>query len=135
MDIKAFEYLLEGYKAYNASLDNNYGNVVVDLPPISPEFPLTIVTEARNVALSTYSTCYERVASVGYRVDIWAQDKGNVSRLTIARTIAEQADEFFTTIGLMRVSFNANSLSDEGGSYHIILTYSGNLDETRRRFI
>ena len=135
MDIHAFEQLFTAYKEYNNDLADNYGNEIVDLPPINPEFPLTIFSEIRNVANAQYHSCYERVASVGYRVDIYAKDKGKFSRLQIAREIAEQADTFFTLCGLNRVSFNGNALSDEGGTYHIIMTYSGNLEEYRRRFI
>lgn len=134
MDVHAYKDLYNSYEAYNDSLENNYGNIVTDLPPNRPELPITVFSEVRNVA-TAFNSCFGKVASVGYRVDIFAQDKGEISRIDIAREIAQQADEFFTALGLQCTSFNANALYDEGGTYRIMLVYSGNLDESRRRFI
>lgn len=135
MDILAYEYILENLKAYNASLSQNYGNTVVATPPSNPTYPLTVFDEIRNVANTTYNTCFERVASVGYRADIYAKTKGNITKQIIARKIAQEVDNYLTSIGLTRISFNISELENDSSIYHIIITYSGNLHENRRRFI
>ena len=135
MDILTYEYLLQGLKDHNERATKNYGNTVVRLAPTEPKYPLTILREIRNSA-TNYNSCYERVSSVGYRADIYAKNKGNITRDIVARTIAQQVDEYLSGVGLTRVSKNENELIDEQGTYyHIILTYSGNLQENRLRFI
>lgn len=135
MDILAYEYMLQGLKDYNATIEQNYGNVVVSTPPTNPTYPLTVFDEIRNVANPNYNSCYERVASVGYRADIYAKTKGSVSKQIIARRIAQEVDRYLTNVGLTRVSFNVSELENDSSIYHIIITYSGNLHENRRKLI
>lgn len=135
MDILAYEYMLQGLKDYNATIEQNYGNVVVTTPPTNPTYPLTVFDEIRNVANPNYNSCYERVASVGYRADIYAKTKGSVSKQIIARRIAQEVDRYLTNVGLTRVSFNVSELENDSSIYHIIMTYSGNLQEFRRKLI
>ena len=135
MDIFAYDYMLQGLKDYNATIEQNYGNVVVATPPTNPTYPLTVFDEIRNVANPNYNSCYERVASVGYRADIYAKTKGSVSKQIIARIIAQEVDRYFTNVGLTRVSFNVSELENDSSIYHIIMTYSGNLHENRRNLI
>ena len=135
MDILAYDYMLQGLKDYNATIEQNYGNVVVATPPTNPTYPLTVFDEIRNVANPNYNSCYERVASVGYRADIYAKTKGSVSKQIIARRIAQEVDKYLTNIGLIRVSFNVSELENDSSIYHIIMTYSGNLHENRRKLI
>jgi hypothetical protein len=135
MDILAYEYILQGLKEYNKKRGKPRGNVVVSEPPTEPTYPQTILKEIRNVANPLYNTCFDRVASVGYRADISAKTKGNVSKQTIAREIAQFVDEYLTAIGLTRISFNVNELENDGEIYHITMTYSGNLHENRRNLI
>ena len=135
MDILAYEYMLQGLKDYNATIEQNYGNVVVATPPTNPTYPLTVFDEIRNVANPNYNSCYERVASVGYRADVYAKTKGSVSKQIIARRIAQEVDRYLTNVGLTRVSFNVSELENDSSLYHIIITYSGNLHENRRNII
>ena len=135
MDIFAYDYMLQGLKDYNATIEQNYGNVVVATPPTNPTYPLTVFDEIRNVANPNYNSCYDRVASVGYRADIYAKTKGSVSKQIIARRIAQEVDKYLTNIGLIRVSFNVSELENDSSIYHIIITYSGNLHENRRKLI
>jgi hypothetical protein len=135
MDILAYEYMLQGLKDYNATIEQNYGNVVVSTPPTNPTYPLTVFDEIRNVANPNYNSCYERVARVGYRADIYAKTKGSVSKQIIARRIAQEVDKYLTNVGLTRVSFNVSELENDSSIYHIIMTYSGNLHENRRNLI
>ena len=135
MDILAYEYMLQGLKDYNATIEQNYGNVVVATPPANPTYPLTLFDEIRNVANANYNSDYDRVASVGYRADIYAKTKGSVSKQIIARRIAQEVDRYLTNVGLTRVSFNVSELENDSSIYHIIITYSGNLHENRRKLI
>lgn len=135
MDILAYDYMLQGLKDYNATIEQNYGNVVVATPPTNPTYPLTVFDEIRNVANPNYNSCYERVASVGYRADIYAKTKCSVSKQIIARRIAQEVDRYLTNVGLTRVSFNVSELENDSSIYHIIITYSGNLHENRRNLI
>lgn len=135
MDIKAYEYMLQGLKDYNAQVGAPYANVVVAYPTTNTTYPHTVFDEIRNVANPNYNGCYERVASVGYRADIYAKTKGNVTKQTIAREIAQYVDIYLTNIGLTRVSFNVSELENDSSIYHIIMTYSGNLHENRRNLI
>lgn len=135
MDILAYEYMLQGLKDYNATIEQNYGNVVVATPPTNPTYPLTVLDEIRNVANPNYNGCFERIASVGYRADIYAKTKGSVSKQIIARRIAQEVDRYLTNVGLTRVSFNVSELENDSSIYHIIMTYSGNLQEFRRKLI
>ena len=135
MDILAYDYVLQGLIDFNQKADKNYGNLVVPYPTKDPTFPLTVFAEIRNTANPLYNATHEKVASVGYRADIFAKTKGKVDKQTIAREIAVIVDEYLTNIGLTRISFNLEELVNDASIVRIILTYSGNLQETRRRFI
>ena len=135
MDILAYENLYNGLKDYNDSVKENRGNTIVKTPPKNPEYPLTILSEIRNVANTSYNSNFDRVASVGYRVDIYAKKKGNITKDTIAREVAYLVDKYLTGVGLTRISFNISELVNDSSIYQIIMTYSGNLHENRRKFI
>ena len=135
MDILAYEYILQGLKDYNNQLGSPYGNVIVPYPTTDTTYPHTVLAEIRNVSNASYDTCYDRVASVGYRTDIYAKTKGNVTKQIIARKIAQEVDNYLANIGLRRVSFNVSELENNGSIYHIIMTHSGNLHENRRKLI
>ena len=138
MDIETYKHIYNGLVALNKKTKPNYNNTVLDSPPFFGEsekisFPITIFEEIRNTSTG-YNSCYERVASVGYRVDILAQDKGKYSKLDIARELAQMVDSYLCAIGLSRVSYNSDLLM-QGTTYHIVMTYTGNLLENRRKFI
>ena len=135
MDILAYEYLFDGLKDLNEKAGKPRGNSVVHYPPSKPTFPLTVFDEIRNVANPSYNTCFDRVSSLGYAARIYAKTKGNVDKQTIAREIALMVDEYLTNCGLTRISYNANESVNDNSIYEIILTYSGNLHENRRKFI
>jgi hypothetical protein len=135
MDILAYEYVYQGLKNYNDSMSKNHGNTIVKTPPTNPTYPLTVFSEIRNVANLSFNSCFERVASVGYRADIYAKTKNKITKDTIAREIAKLVDEYLSNIGLLRISFNISELVNDNSIYHIIMTYSGNLHENKRKFI
>lgn len=136
MDIIVYENILNSLKAYNNELPENYGNVVVAYPTIQTTFPYTVFDEIRNVVNPRFKSCYDKVSSLGYRVDIYAKTKGNINKQTIARKLAQDIDKFLTNcVGLTQVSWNNNELVNDASIYHIILTYSANLHENRRNII
>lgn len=138
MDIEVYDIILEDLKKYNDSLEKNYGNVVLSYPSIRPTYPYTVFDEIRNVANRHFNTVYDKVSSMGYRVDIFAKTKGSISKKTIARKLMKDIDDFLTnTVGLLQVSYNDNNngLENDSSIFHIILTYSANLHENRRRFM
>lgn len=135
MDIETYPLLLDGLKEYIGSLEKNYGNTVLAYPTIKPTYPCTVFDEIRNIANASYNTCHDRVASVGYRVDVFAKSKGRLTKQDITREIARQVDKYLTSVGLLRVSFNASELENDSSVYHIIMMYSATLFENRRKFI
>jgi hypothetical protein len=135
MDILAYEYLKEGLKAYNDKNGKPYGNAIVGKAPKTPTYPLTIFNEIRNVSTDLNSD-YERVASVGYSVKIEAKNKGTkVENQTVARELAAFVNRYLECYKLKRISYNENQSVNDDSIYEIIMTYSGNLHENRRKFI
>lgn len=135
MDVLAYEYLKEGMIAYNEENGKPYGNAVVGKAPKTPTYPLTIFNEIRNVANASFNTIADRVGSMGYSVRIEAKDKGKVSNQTIAREIAQFINRYLEHFNLLRISYNENTSVNDDSIYEIIMTYSGNLHENRRKFI
>lgn len=136
MNINIYEELLECLTAYNNDHnDENYGNTVVPFANSKPTFPLTIFDEIRNMP-TRYNSCHDKVSSLGYKVEIYAKTKGNITKQTIARKIAKLMDDFLSGIvGLKQVSFNANPLINDASIYQIIITYENSYHENRAKFI
>lgn len=134
MDILAYEYLKEGMEKYNEDYGKPHGNAVVGKAPKTPTYPLTIFNEIRNVS-TDLNSCHEKVASVGYSVKIEAKNKGKVSNQTIAREVAQFINNYLEYFNLKRISYNENTSVNDDSIYEIIMTYSGNLHENRRKFI
>ena len=135
MDILAYEELKQGLKEYNDALGKPRGNVIVSYSTANTTYPHTVLTEIRNVANPSFNSDFDRVASVGYSVRIYAKTKGNITKQQIAREIAQMVDKYLTNCHLTRVSYNANESVNDNSIYEIIMTYSGNLHENRRKFI
>lgn len=136
MDIKVYEDIINGLAEYNNNLSKNYGNVIVPYPTTNPTYPYTVFDEIRNVADRSFHGCHDKVASLGYRLDVYAKTLGQVQKQKIARELAQKLDEFLTnTVGLLQVSWNVENIENEASIYHIIITYTANLHENRRRII
>jgi hypothetical protein len=135
MDILAYEYLFDGLKDFNEKSGKPRGNAIVHYAPEKPTYPLTVFDEIRNIANPSYNTCFDRVSSTGYVARIYAKTKGKVDKQTIAREVAQMVDKYLTYCGLLRISYNANESVNDNSIYEIIITYSGNLHENRRKFI
>lgn len=135
MDILTYEFLKEGMIKYNDDNGKPYGNSIVGYAPKTPTYPLTVFDEIRNISNSAYNTCFERVSSLGFSVRISAKTKGKIDKQTIAREIAQFIDRYLTAFNLTRISYNANPSVNDDSIYEVIMTYSGNLHENRRKFI
>lgn len=135
MDILTYEYLKDGLENYNEKYGKPYGNAVVGKAPKNPTYPLTIFNEIRNVATDINSVA-DRVASTGYSVKIEAKNKGTkIDNQTIAREVAQFVNRYLEFFNLKRISYNENTSINDNSIYEIIMTYSGNLHENRRKFI
>lgn len=136
MDIQVYENVFDGLVEYNEKIGKPYNNTVAHFETAKPQYPLTIIEEIRNVANRSYNTCYDRISSIGYKIDVYAKTKGAISKQTIAREIAHKVDKYMTDyVGLSRISYNVEEIGTDKAIFHIIMTYSGNLHENRRKFI
>jgi hypothetical protein len=96
---------------------------------------LIMISEIRNTANPSYNTPFERVASIGFSVDIYAQSQGDISKKTIARELAKLADEYMSAINLLRSGFVPDGLVRDASLHRIIMTFTGSLHENTRRII
>ena len=135
MDILAYNYLYDGLVDMNEKSGKPRGNAIVHYPTANPTYPYTVFDEIRNVANTSYNTAFDRVASTGYVARIYAKTKGKVDKQTIAREVAQMVDKYLTYCGLLRISYNANESVNDNSVYEITMTYAGNLNEYRRKFI
>lgn len=135
MDINAYEYLLNGLRKHNASLTENFGNEILEYQSTDTTYPNTVFQEVRNLTNPSFNSDFDRVASVGYSVEIYAKTKGNIDKKTIARNLAKSIDDYLRRFRLSRISFNCFDLENEASIFLIVMTYSGNLHENKLRFI
>jgi hypothetical protein len=134
MDILTYEYLFEGLVAFNEKSGKPRGNIIVHFPTTNTTYPHTVLDEIRNVG-TDFNSNFDRVGSVGYAVRIYAKTKGKIDKQTIAREVAQMVDNYMRHFKLSRISYNANERVNDNSIYEIIMTYSGNLHENRRKFI
>ena len=135
MDIYASDLIYNGLKDFIASKGNPYDCSVVDEEPLDPIYPLIMISEIRNTANPSYNTPFERVASIGFSVDIYAQSQGDISKKTIARELAKLADEYMSAIKLLRSGFVPDGLVRDASLHRIMMTFTGSLHENTRRII
>lgn len=133
MDIVFYDKILEDLQ----EKCKIYDNTIVPYPSNQPTYPYTVFEEIRNVVNERYNTCFDRVSSMGYRVDVFAKSKSNEeNKQKIARAIAKEIDNCLTNYwGLSQISWNVIELENDSSIYHIVITYSCNLHENRRRII
>lgn len=135
MNIWIYDNILQGAKEYN-SKNKLYNNQVVGVAPLEPKYPLTVIDEVRNVSTRSYNTPYDKTTSNGYRVDVFAQDKGKKSKQEIAREIAQSINTYLCDyVGLHQVSYNVMPSVNDNSLYHITMMYEGTLHINRAKFI
>lgn len=137
MVITVYDEIFEALKAYNDTLEQNYGNVVVGTSPSNPTYPLTVFDEIRNDPLQrTNIKSLDRVDNLGYEVEIYAKTKGKIDKQTIARKIAKDLDDFLTNvIGLKLLSMNPVPNLNDSSIYRINLRYSALYYENRAKIL
>jgi hypothetical protein len=135
MDILYYGILKDQLVEYNKKIGKPYGNKIVSYVPTDTKYPYTVFSEIRNTTNPNFNAPHDRVASVGYRVDIVAQNKDGKDRETIAREIIFLIDKFLVSKHLDRVSFNTMFDGKDQSKCRIIATYTGNLSEFRRTII
>lgn len=137
MDIQVYEDMVEAVKYCNSKINKNYGNVIVRYQTANSTYPHTVVREIRNKTLQGYGTRREKVSTLGYRITIFAKDKGTVSKQQIARELMKHIDDFMQyNIGLELVNMNEGDLENSNSDiYPIDLFYNTNWYENRRRIV
>lgn len=137
MDIKVYDELYQGLSEFlteNAS--SCYKPSLVHYPQSKPTYPSVIFEEIRNVnGAKSFGDIPDKTSDLGYRVKIYAKTSGNVTKMTIARTIGKYVDNFLTVVGLRQVSYNPDPLVADGDLYGLIITYSANFYDNRRKII
>ena len=132
MDISAFNIFLEGAQKFNDGAEQNYGNQVVETTTSSTNFPYTVIREIRNVDNDI------ETSSIGFSITVFAKNKGDVTKTTIAREISALMDAYVKqTFGLTlkRVSYNVDDTYNKGSTCVIITTYTGTWLPFRKKFI
>ncbi len=136
MDINLYEAIYRDMVTFNSNIAENYGNVVKKTSPMSPTYPLTTIEEIRNVVNPLYNSYFDRISSIGYRINIYAKTKGDVHNQTIARALAKEFDNYMTNyVGLTQTSWNVIPLENDASIYTITIVYTGNIHENRIKIL
>lgn len=137
MVITVYDKIFEALKAYNDTLEQNYGNAIVGSSSINTTYPQTVFEEIRNDPLRrTNIKLLDRVDNLGYEVEIYAKQKGKIDKKTIAREIAKLLDDFLTNvIGLKLLSMNPVPNLNDSSIYRINLRYSALYYENRAKIL
>lgn len=138
MDIQVYNNILDGLKSWNEKQGKPYGNSVAPMQTTDTKYPLTILSEINNTANRQFNTCYDRLATLGYRLTVLAKDyrKDGVKldKQSVARELAKKMNEYLTEyVGLAQIGFSPRPLLNDNSIYQIDITYAGELHENRRR--
>ena len=138
MQIELYDEIKKGLQDHFANLDlsKSYKPSVVGFEPSSPSYPLIIIDEVDNTPYQNMSHYRQTVASVSYKVDIYAKTSGSITKQAIARTLAEHCNAYLKCINLKQVSYNAfPNEGTNGAIYHITLMYSARYFENKQYFV
>jgi hypothetical protein len=135
MDIQVYENILQGLKDYNESIGKPYNNVVVRYPTADTTYPVTVFRETTNLANPRFKGCFDRVATVGYSLEVFAKQKNKIQKDKIAREVACELNTYLTqVVGLNQVGFNYVPQINDNSICRVVVTYTGQLHENRQRF-
>ncbi len=129
------------FNALEAYVKEHYTDMSVSVCHYSPEepaYPIVILDETRNTPYSSFKGFVERVASIGYRIDIYARTvDGEQTKQSICRALAKVCDEFMTgKAGLRQISWNAvDGAGTNGELYRVMITYTGAYLENKQRIL
>lgn len=136
MDIQVYEIIFNGLEEYNEEIGKPYDTAIVRYPSSKPTYPYCVFEEVSNLANRNYNTNFDRVATLGYKLEVYAKEKNKVSKQQIAREIAQKLNKFLTDkVGLRQISFTPVPQLNNSTIYQITITYSAQLHENRRKFI
>jgi hypothetical protein len=133
MDIQIGNDIFEALKHYSKEIGSPYDCEIVQYPPSSPTFPLVVFDEINNLESQTYRSNFDRISTLGYRLDVFAKPKDGVDKRTIAREVAKKLNDFLTKyVGLTQLSFNVMPQINHNSIYQITITYLARLHENRK---
>lgn len=133
MDIKIYNDVFTDLKQ---QMEKEINVSVLRVAPVSPKYPIIIFREVRNQPYFSNGGYLERVASLGYRVDVWAKDNNNKTKQELARELAFFANDFLTKkVGFKQVSWNESENESGGDLYNVIVTYSAPYFENKRKIL
>ena len=138
MEIELYDNIKKGLQDYIKSLNlsKSLNPSVVGFEPSTPTYPLVIIDEVNNVPYQNMRSVRQTVSDKSYRVDIYAETKGSISKQEIARKIMKYCDDYLTHIGLKQLSMNAFPNEGTNGKlYHIVLMYSARYFENKQYFV
>jgi hypothetical protein len=138
MEIELYPTIKEGLQEHIKSLNlsKSYNPSVVGFEPSEPKYPLVIIDEVNNVPYQNMRSFRQTVSDKSYRVDIYAETKGSISKQEIARTIMKHCNDYLACIGLKQVSMNTFANDGTNGKlYHIVLMYSARYFENKQYFV
>ena len=138
MEIELYDNIKKGLQDHIKSLNlsKSYNPSVVGFEPSEPKYPLVIIDEVNNVPYQNMRSFRQTVSDKSYRVDIYAETKGLISKQEIARTIMKHCNDYLTCIGLKQVSMNTFAMDGTNGKlYHIVLMYSARYFENKQYFV
>lgn len=138
MDITVYDKL---YEALNAAITDfnetvKYNVALAHYAPKSPQYPLILLSENRNVPLGRYYGSRERISSLGYTVEIYAKDKAPLSKQDICRQIMQFVVDFMQDkIGLPLISNNSFDREGTNGEiYRTVLVFQRSYYENKETF-
>jgi hypothetical protein len=138
MEIELYDNIKKGLQDHIKSLNlsKSYNPSVVGFEPSEPSYPLVIIDEVNNVPYQNMRNFRQTVSDKSYRVDIYAETKGSISKQEIARMLMKHCNDYLTCIGLKQVSMNTFANDGTNGKlYHIVLMYSARYFENKQYFV
>ena len=138
MDITVYDKLLTALQEYNSTLEQNYGNVILNEAKTNSTFPYSVFEEITNDPYRRTTVKHlDSVDSLGYELTIYAKDKGTrFGKKTIARELAKALDDFLSDyVGLRRLSMNLLPNINDDSTCRINLRYTAKYNEYRTKIL
>ena len=134
MNIIKYEELAEALESFVEKCGNPYNAKVTQVITKNTEFPVIRIVEIRNTTNQRANTYIQKVATVGYMVEIYAKNSNKILKSRIARELAQMVDNFMEAQRLIRMEYSSSD-NEQNSICRIVLTYMGTLDEYRNKFI
>lgn len=136
MDIQVYEDILQGLKDYNEKVGKPYNNAVVRYPTAETTYPHCVFKETTNLESPVYSGRFDRVATLGYSLMVYAKQKNKTPKDRVAREVAKELNSYLTeVVGLKQVGYNYVPQINDNSICAVVITYTAQLHENRQRFL